>query len=132
MNKVILIGHVGKDPEVKQFENGSIAKFSIATSETYKNKAGEKVTNTEWHNIVVNGKSVEVVEKWVKKGMQLSIIGKIRYRSYDDKDGNKKYFTEIQAEQFEFLSKAETTQAESSTSNYETTATPDTTDDLPF
>ena len=128
MNKVILIGRVGKDPEVKHFENGAIAKFTLATSETYKNKAGEKVTTTEWHNISVNGKAVEVVEKWVKKGMQLMVSGKIRYRSYDDKDGNKKYFTEIQAEQFEFLSKSEKSEPE--VTEVEAEEVPN--DDLPF
>ena len=96
VNKVILIGNLGKDPEVKHLESGTVlAKFPLATSETYKNKNNEKVTNTEWHNIIFFGPQAEVVEKYVKKGDALYIEGRIRTRSYDDKDGNKKYITEI-------------------------------------
>ncbi len=106
VNKVILIGNVGKDPEVRHLEGGtSVASFPLATSETYKNKSGEKVTNTEWHNIVAWRGLADVVEKYVKKGSQLFIDGKIRTRSYNDKEGNKKYITEIFAESLRLLGK---------------------------
>jgi single-strand DNA-binding protein len=106
VNKVILVGNVGKDPDVRHLEGGtSVASFPLATSETYKNKSGEKVTNTEWHNIVVWRGLAEVAEKYVKKGAQLYIDGRIRSRSYDDKDGNKKYITEIYADTLRLLGK---------------------------
>jgi len=96
VNKVILIGNVGKDPEVKYIkEDVPVAKFSLATSESYKNRDGEKVTNTEWHNIVAWRGLAKVVEKYVKKGSKLFIEGKITHRKYEDKDGQTKYFTEI-------------------------------------
>lgn len=91
LNQVNLIGRVGKEPEIKTFDSGSrVANFSLATSEKYK---GEE--KTQWHNITVMGKTVDVVEKYVKKGDLLHLTGKIEYRSWDDKDGNKKYITEI-------------------------------------
>jgi single-strand DNA-binding protein len=106
VNKVILVGNVGKDPDVRHLEGGtSVASFPLATSETYKNKSGEKVTTTEWHNIVVWRGLAEVAEKYVKKGSQLYIDGRIRTRSYDDKDGNKRYFTEIFADTLRMLGK---------------------------
>jgi single-strand DNA-binding protein len=106
INKVILVGNVGRDPEVRYLDSGVvIAKFPLATSETYTNKSGEKVTNTEWHNIVLWRKLAEVADKYVKKGSSLYIEGKIRSRSYEDKDGNKKYFTEIIADNMQMLGK---------------------------
>ena len=95
VNKAILIGKVGNDPEVKHFENNSVVNFSLATSENYKDKNGEKQTKTEWHKIVIWGKLVEVVEKYVDKGSRLYLEGKITTRSWDDKDGNKRFTTEI-------------------------------------
>jgi single-strand DNA-binding protein len=96
MNKVILFGNVGKDPEVRKFDGGkTVAKFSLATTEHSKDKDGNKVFNATWHNIVVWDKLAELCEKHVKKGSSLIIEGKILYRSYEDKDGNTKYFTEI-------------------------------------
>lgn len=107
VNKAILVGHVGQDPEVRYLEGGTcVANFSLATSETYKNKNGEKITNTEWHKIVVYRRLAEVVEKWVKKGSHLYIEGKIKTRTYDDKDGNKRYITEIYAENLQMLGKS--------------------------
>jgi single-strand DNA-binding protein len=95
INKAILIGRVGKDPERTNFDNGdSISKFSLATTDKYKNKAGEKVENTEWHNIVISGKLTDIVDKYVKKGDLLYIEGKIKTKSFE-KDGIKKYVTEI-------------------------------------
>lgn len=106
INKVILLGHVGKDPEVKHLDNDRVvAKFTLATSESYKSKTGEKVTNTEWHNIVCWRSLAEIAGRYVKKGTTLYVEGKIRSRSYDDKDGNKKYFTEIEAENFQMVGK---------------------------
>ncbi|OFX84354.1 MAG: single-stranded DNA-binding protein [Bacteroidetes bacterium GWF2_33_16] len=103
INKVILVGNVGKDPEVKHLDKGvSVARFSLATSETYK-KDNQKVTNTEWHNIVVWRGLAEVAEKYVKKGTPLYIEGKIRSRSWDDKDGNKRYTTEIVVDTMQLL-----------------------------
>lgn len=96
VNKVILVGNVGKDPEVRHLDSGvAVASFPLATSESYTAKNGEKVTTTEWHNIVLWRGLAEVAEKYVTKGRQLYIEGKIRSRSYDDKDGNKRYVTEI-------------------------------------
>jgi single-strand DNA-binding protein len=104
INKVILLGHVGKDPEVKHLDNDrTVAKFTLATSETYKNKTGERVTNTEWHNVVCWRSLAEIAGRYVKKGTMLYVEGKIRSRSYDDKDGNKRYFTEIEADNFQMI-----------------------------
>ena len=108
INKAILIGNVGKDPEVKRFENNAKVSFSLATSETYTPKGGEKVTQTEWHNIVAWGKLAEIIEKYVKKGQSLYVEGKINYRSYDDRDGNKKYITEINASSIQMLGSKKT------------------------
>lgn len=96
VNKVILIGNVGNDPEIKYVkEDVPVARFSIATSESYKDRNGERITNTEWHNIVVWRGLAKVVEKYVKKGSKLFIEGKLTHRKYEDKDGQTKYFTEI-------------------------------------
>jgi len=104
INKVILLGNVGKDPEIKYFDNeSSVANFSLATSETYTNKNGEKVTNTEWHNVQAWRGLAKIVEKYVKKGDLIYIEGRIKTRSYDDKDGNKKYITEILADEMKML-----------------------------
>lgn len=104
INKVILVGNVGKDPEIKHLDKGvSVARFSLATSETYKDKDNKKVTNTEWHNIVLWRGLAEVAEKYVKKGSPLYIEGKIRSRTWDDKDGKKHYATEIVADTMQLL-----------------------------
>jgi single-strand DNA-binding protein len=105
VNKVILIGRLGKDPVLKHFSNdNAIAEFSIATDESYKNKEGQKVEQTEWHNIKIpTKKQAEIAEKYLRKGGLVYIEGKIRTRSYDDKDGNKKYITEIICDNFRML-----------------------------
>ena len=104
VNKVILVGRVGNDPEIKHLEGGrAVATFSLATSETYKNREGKKITNTEWHNIVLWGGLAGVVEKYVNKGDQLYVEGKITQRSWDDKEGVKKYRTEINAREMTML-----------------------------
>lgn len=107
INKVILVGHVGKDPEVQYVkEDVPVARFTLATSETYKDRnSGEKKTNTEWHNLVVWRGLAKVVEQYVKKGTQLYVEGKLSTRSYE-KDGVTKYFTEIVVNNIEMLGKA--------------------------
>lgn len=103
VNKVILIGNVGRDPEIRHLDSGvAVASFSLATSETYTAKNGERVTSTEWHNIVLWRGLAEVVEKYVKKGSKLYLEGKITSRQYE-KDGQTKYFTEIVANYMEML-----------------------------
>jgi single-strand DNA-binding protein len=103
VNKVILVGHVGKDPEVRYLEGGvAVARLPLATSESYKNKEGQKVEQTEWHNIVLWRGLAEITEKYVRKGKLLYIEGKIRTRSYGD-ENNKKYFTEIIADSMTML-----------------------------
>jgi single-strand DNA-binding protein len=96
-NKVQLIGNTGNVPEVKTLESGKkLAKFSVATNEVYWNTKGEKITETQWHNIIAWGKQAELVEKYIDKGTEVVIEGKLLNKSYTDKDGNKKYSTEIQ------------------------------------
>lgn len=96
INKVILVGNLGKDPEVRTLENGAkVANFTLATSESYKNREGQRVTQTEWHNIVLWRGLAEIAEKFLRKGNQVYIEGKIKSRSWDDKDGIKRYTTEI-------------------------------------
>ena len=95
-NKVQLIGNAGKDPEVKTFEGGrKLATISIATSESYTNDKGEKITDTQWHNLVAWGKTAEIIEKYVVKGNQFAVEGKLTHRSYDVKNGEKRYVTEV-------------------------------------
>lgn len=106
VNKAILIGYVGNDPEVRYIESGTpVCNFRLATSEVYKNRNGERITSTEWHNIVLWRGLAEVAEKYVKKGTQLYIEGRIRTRSWDDKDGNKRYTTEIVGDNMQLLGK---------------------------
>lgn len=106
VNKVILVGNVGKDPDVRYMENNvAVAKFSLATTETYKKSTGETVKNTEWHNIVLWRGLAQIAEKYVKKGSQIYIEGRIKSRSYDDKDGVKKYITEIVGDNMTLLGK---------------------------
>ncbi|NLA48495.1 MAG: single-stranded DNA-binding protein [Bacteroidales bacterium] len=106
INKVILVGNVGRDPVVRYFDKGVVkATFPLATSDTYTNQQGETITSTEWHNIVLWRALAEVAEKTVKKGNQLYIVGKIKTRSYVDKEGNNKYITEILADTMLVLEK---------------------------
>ena len=95
-NRVQLIGNVGNDPEVKTFDGGKkVANLTIATNETYRNEKGEKVEQTEWHRIVAWGKTAEIIEKYVSKGKEIAVDGKLTHRSYDDKNGEKRYITEV-------------------------------------
>ena len=104
VNKVILIGNLGKDPELRFTSNGSaVAKFPIATSEVWNDRDGNKQERTEWHNIIVWGKQGESCGQYLAKGRQVFVEGSIRTRSYDDKAGNKRYVTEIVAQRIRFL-----------------------------
>ncbi|WP_396162402.1 single-stranded DNA-binding protein [Flavobacterium sp.] len=94
-NKVQLIGHVGQEPEVKTVNNKKVATLTIATNDFYFNEKGDKVEQTEWHRITAWGKTAEVIEKYVTKGKEIAVEGKLTHRSYDDKDGIKRYVTEI-------------------------------------
>jgi single-strand DNA-binding protein len=108
INKVILVGNVGRDPEVRHLDSGvAVATFTLATSESYVAKNGDRVTSTEWHNIVLWRGLADVAEKYVKKGKQLYIEGRIRTRSYEDKDGQKKYVTEIYGDVMKLLGSRE-------------------------
>ena len=106
INKVILIGRLGKDPEVKYLENGTpLAKFSVATSESYKDRSGNQVENTEWHNLIFWRKQAEIAEKYLRKGSLIYLEGKLQTRSWDDANGNKRYTTEIIGDFFQMLDK---------------------------
>ncbi|WP_440120159.1 single-stranded DNA-binding protein [Tenacibaculum sp. Ill] len=95
-NRVQLIGNLGNTPEIITLESGKkLAKFSIATNETYKNAQGEKVTDTQWHNVVAWNKTAEIIEKYLEKGKEVMIEGKLTSRSFDDNEGNKRYITEV-------------------------------------
>jgi single-strand DNA-binding protein len=95
-NTVQLIGHVGQDPEIKNLDGGKkVANLTIATNDSYKNDKGEKVEQTEWHKVVAWGKTAEIIEKYVTKGKEIAIEGKLTHRSYDDKNGEKRYVTEV-------------------------------------
>lgn len=104
VNKVQLIGNLGNAPEVKTLESGKkMARFSVATNESYRNAKGEKVTETQWHNLVAWGKLAEIVEKYLVKGKEVAVEGKLINRTYNDKDGNKKHITEIQVNELRML-----------------------------
>lgn len=104
VNKVILVGNLGKDPEITNIGNDvKKAAFSLATSESYKTKDGNKVEQTEWHNVVIWRGLADVAERFLHKGSKIYLEGKIKYRTYDDKDGNKRYITEIVGDTFTML-----------------------------
>ena len=97
-NKVQLIGNLGNDPIVKDVNGTKLAKFSLATNDVYKNKQGERVSETQWHNLIAWGKLADIVERFVTKGKEIAVEGKLSTRSFEDSDGNKKYITEIIAQ----------------------------------
>jgi single-strand DNA-binding protein len=143
VNKVILIGNLGKDPEVRHLESGAaVANFSIATSESYTDRnTGQRVENTDWHNIVLWRGLAEIAEKYLKKGHKVYVEGKLRTRSWQDKDGNTRYTTEVVGDNMTMLSKADSTQQEgqaypASTEQVKSDKLPDSfqgqEDDLPF
>jgi len=138
INKVILVGNLGRDPEVRTLENGAkVANFTLATSESYKNREGQRVTTTEWHNIVLWRGLADIAERFLKKGNQVYIEGKIKTRSWDDKDGVKRYTTEILGDNLTMLGgRRDMEDQEASQGDVEET-TPeanvsDEKDDLPF
>jgi single-strand DNA-binding protein len=130
LNKVTLIGHLGKDPEVQTLETGvKLAKFSMATTEAFKDKSGVRVEQTEWHNIIVWRQLAEIAEKFLRKGSYIYLEGRIRNRTWDDKDGKKNYRTEIVGGTFMMLER----KPEGSPSTAQTSdVMEDAIDDLPF
>lgn len=124
VNKVILIGNLGKDPEVRYLDNGvAVANLSLATSENYKNKQGERVTQTEWHDVVLWRGLAEVAEKYLKKGSSVYIEGKLRTNKWVDKDENTRYKTEVLADKLTMLGRSQ---------NQEQSTERTSEDDLPF
>ena len=112
VNKVILVGNLGRDPEVRYMASGeAVCNFSIATTDTWKDKNGQKQERTEWHNIVMWGKNAEIAEKYIRKGAQLYIEGKLRTRVWEDKNQIKRYTTEIYVDTFDFLGRRADSQA---------------------
>ncbi len=110
-NKVQLIGHLGAKVEIKNFESGKVVgHFTMATNETYKNQKGEKVTETTWHNLVIWGKPAEILSKYTDKGSEVGIEGRLTNRSYTDKNGEKKYITEVVVNDFLLMGKKEVLQ----------------------
>ncbi len=104
VNKVILVGNLGKDPEVRHLESGSaVANFPLATSEVYTDKNGQRITQTEWHNVVLWRRNAEVAEKYLSKGRQVYIEGKLRTRNWTDRDGNTRYTTEVVGDLLQLL-----------------------------
>lgn len=140
VNKVILIGNLGKDPETHSLESGiKVSRFSLATTETFKNKEGVKTSKTEWHNIVMWRGLAEVAEKYLHKGNSVYIEGKITYRQWDDKEGNKRYTTDIVADNMTMLGSAPRVDSKDSAPPQEKAegsavepSTPEPEDDLPF
>jgi len=122
-NKVQLIGRLGQAPEVKHLDSGkTVANFNLATNDNYKNAKGELIENTEWHNLVAWGKTAEIIEKYVQKGSEIAIEGKLTNRSWEDKDGNKRYTTEILVNELLLLGEKKTNEKKGRKSA----------DDLPF
>tara|TARA_B100001250_G_scaffold403247_1_gene417496 strand:- start:966 stop:1436 length:471 start_codon:yes stop_codon:yes gene_type:complete len=145
LNKVILIGNLGADPEIREMNDGTkMAKFSIATSEKYTNREGQSVSNTDWHNIVLWRRTAEVAEKYLKKGDSVCIEGKLKTRSWEDENGVKKYATDIQGDSMTMLgskrdsnnpTSTEKTAAETNTHldiNKDSNANTDSIENLPF
>ena len=137
VNKVILVGNLGKDPEIRYLEGGvAVAKFSIATSESYKDKQGNRVDHTEWHHIVLWRGLAEVAEKYLKKGMQVYVEGRLRTRSWEDEHKAKRTMTEIVGDNMQLLGKKESNMGTSSNpsgaENQPPINTNSSADDLPF
>ena len=132
VNKVILVGNLGKDPEVRYLDNGvAVANFSVATTENYKNKEGQRVSQTEWHNIVLWRGLAEVAEKYLVKGSSVYLEGKIKTRKWEDKEGVTRYSTEILGENMTMLGRKPSTEKKS-TDNVPSISESESQDDLPF
>ena len=131
VNKVILIGNLGKDPEIRRLENGAIlASFSIATSESFTDKnSGEKKEITDWHDIVLWRGLAEIAEKYIRKGTKIYVEGKLKKRSWQDKEGNTKYNTEVIGEELTILSRVET--SDKTATPYNSSGTPNLPTDMP-
>ena len=138
VNKVILIGNLGKDPEVRHLDNGvAVANFSLATTESYTNKQGDRVNQTEWHNIVLWRGLADIAEKYLKKGNSVYIEGKISTRKWEDKEGNARYSTDIIADKMTMLGTKQGNTTSSMSNQVTETPTEDPheesgNDDLPF
>lgn len=130
VNKVILVGRLGADPELKQTSGDPVCNFSLATSDTWTDKEGKKQEKTEWHRIVVWGKLAELCAKYLSKGRQAYVEGKIQTRSWEDKDKVKRYTTEIVSREVTFLGGKD--DGSSSASDDAPTFTPTSNDDIPF
>ncbi|HKZ22161.1 MAG TPA: single-stranded DNA-binding protein [candidate division Zixibacteria bacterium] len=131
INKVILIGNLGKDPELRYTPNSqAVATFSLATNRKWKDKGGQPQEQTEWHNVVAWGKQAEICKEYLKKGSSVFIEGRIQYRTYDDKDGNKKYITEIVARSVQMLGRKGEAKEEPVSQDLESSAAEE--EDLPF
>lgn len=131
INKVILIGNLGKDPELRYTPNSkAVATFSLATTERWKDKEGQFQEKTEWHNIVAWGKQAEICKEYLKKGSSVYVEGRLQHRSYDDKDGNKKYITEIVARSVQMLGRKGDAKEEPVSQDLESSAAEE--EDLPF
>ncbi|AVI50454.1 single-stranded DNA-binding protein [Pukyongia salina] len=105
-NKVQLIGRLGQDPEIINLDSGKkLAKFTVATNDSYKNANGERVEDTQWHNVVAWGKTAEIIENYVTKGKEIAVEGKLTHRSYEDKEGIKRYSTEVVCNELLLLGK---------------------------
>ena len=131
INKVILIGNLGKDPELRYTPNSkAVATFSLATTEKWKDKEGQFQEKTEWHNIVAWGKQAEICKEYLKKGSSVYVEGRLQHRSYDDKDGNKKYITEIVARSVQMLGRKGEAKEEPVSQDLESSAAEE--EDLPF
>ena len=131
VNKVILIGNLGKDPEIRRLENGAVvATFSIATSESFTDKnSGEKKEITDWHDIVLWRGLAEIAEKYIRKGTKIYVEGKLKKRSWQDKEGNTKYNTEVIGEELTILSRLET--SDKTATPYNSSGTPNLPSDIP-
>lgn len=151
INKVTLVGRLGKDPEVRHFDNNSsVCNFTVATSESYTDREGKRIEQTEWHNLAIWRKGlVDVAEKYLKKGHLVYVEGKLRTRSWDDQSGNKRYTTEVVVDSFKMLEKrdsnggddslpyesnkvAPSSSASNAGTSANTSASDDIADDLPF
>ena len=138
VNKAILIGRLGKDPELRYTPSGkAVASFSLATSERWTGQDGQKNESTTWHNIVAWGKQAEVLKEYMAKGREIYVEGRISNRSYDDKDGNKRYISEVVVQNFQFIgSRSDSGGAPPSSNGQPSSAPPGTDnsgdDDLPF
>lgn len=131
INKVILVGRLGKDPEIRAFEgNRKVANFTLATNERYTDKSGNKQEITDWHNLAIWGAQAEIAEKFLKKGMLIYIEGRLKSRSWEDKDGVKKYTTEVVVDSFKMLEGRKDGDTYPTGSDHSTG--PEIADDLPF